>query len=60
MGDIQRPAAGNIYRKSYKLLVNAAAFLLQPAFVNFDIIVVIINKDLNKSLQEGYKFYIKI
>ena len=33
---IQQPAAANLYRKCYILLLNAAAFWLQPAVMNFD------------------------
>ena len=34
---IQQPAAANLYRKCYTLLLNAAAFWLQPAVINFDV-----------------------
>ena len=34
---IQQPAAANLYRKCYTLLLNAAAFWLQPAVLNFDV-----------------------
>ena len=34
---IQQPAAANLYRKCYTLLLNAAAFWLQPAVMNFDV-----------------------
>ena len=34
---IQQPAAAKLYRKSYTLLLNAAAFWLQPAVMNFDV-----------------------
>ena len=35
---IQQPAAANLYRKSHKSLLNAAAFRLQQAAMNFDVI----------------------
>ena len=35
--NIQQPAAANLYRKCYTLLLNAAAFWLQPAVTNFDV-----------------------
>ena len=34
---IQQPAAANLYRKCYTLPLNAAAFRLQPAVMNFDV-----------------------
>ena len=34
---IQQPATANLYRKCYTLLLNAAAFWLQPAVMNFDV-----------------------
>ena len=34
---IQQPAAANLYRECYTLLLNAAAFWLQPAVMNFDV-----------------------
>ena len=34
---IQQPTAAKLYRKCYKLLLNAAAFWLQPAVMNFDV-----------------------
>ena len=34
---IQQPAAANLYRKYYTLLLDAAAFWLQPAVMHFDV-----------------------
>ena len=34
---IHQPAAANLYRKCYTLLLDAAAFWLQPAVMNFDV-----------------------
>ena len=34
---IQQPVAANLYRKCYTLLLNAAAFCLQPPGMNFDV-----------------------
>ena len=34
---IQPPASANLYRKCYTLLLNAAAFCLQPAVMHFDV-----------------------
>ena len=34
---IQQLAAANLYRKSYIQVLNAAAFWLQPAVMNFDV-----------------------
>ena len=34
---IQQPAAANFYRKSYIYMLNAAALLLQPVVMNFDV-----------------------
>ena len=34
---IQQPAAANLYRKCYTLLLDAAAFWQQPAVMNFDV-----------------------
>ena len=34
---IHQPAAANLYRKCYTVLLNAAAFWLQPAVMNFDV-----------------------
>ena len=33
----QQPAAANLYRKCYTLLLNAASFWLQPVVMNFDV-----------------------
>ena len=40
---IQQPAAANLYRKCYTLLLNAAAFGLQPAVMNFDVFPYLFN-----------------